>query len=457
MARDWMHWNNNATVDLPIDRMMIGQVRTRSSDSYVPDSASTATAYSCGIKVYNGAIGIDDDVEPCGTVLEAAKAQGYKTGLIATSRITHATPASYVAHVYDRDIESNIALQEIGVGHPLGSVVDVIMGGGRCFFTPQNTTDSCRDDDIDALELARQRGYTVFGDRAAFEEDVKLPYLGLFTQDHMSYEIDRDPAVEPSLTEMALKGINDLYKATKKSKKGFFIMVEASRIDHAGHANDATGHLHDILEYNRAMDAMREWIDEHDDSETVLISTADHECGGLTLGYELDGAPDYWFAPEHFASSHGSSGKYATLWKNYKSNDTSDATQYLKKSVYAPYGIMDPSEEEITQGLALKSSTSNFGRFIALAFSKRLKVHWATGGHTGVDVTLYGHGLNHEKLAGQRENTEIAHFVAEQLGLDLEPVTEKLRADRDFVEKLVKKQPGDAARLKGRDLTHYHH
>lgn len=89
MARDWMHWNNNATVDLPIDRMMIGQVRTRSSDSYVPDSASTATAYSCGIKVYNGAIGIDDDVEPCGTVLEAAKAQGYKTGLVATSRITH--------------------------------------------------------------------------------------------------------------------------------------------------------------------------------------------------------------------------------------------------------------------------------------------------------------------------------------------------------------------------------
>lgn len=89
MARDWVHWNNNRTTFLPIDEMMIGQIRTRSSDSYVPDSASTATAYSCGIKVYNGAIAVDDDSEPCGTVLEAAKLEGFKTGLIVTSRITH--------------------------------------------------------------------------------------------------------------------------------------------------------------------------------------------------------------------------------------------------------------------------------------------------------------------------------------------------------------------------------
>lgn len=205
------------------------------------------------------------------------------------------------------------------------------------------------------------------------------------------------------------------------------------------------------------MDAMRKWIDRHDDSPTVLISTADHECGGLTLGYELDGAPEYWFAPEYFASSKGSAGKYASLWRAYTPTDTSDATQYLKKSVYAPYGILNPTDEEIAKGLELRTSGSTFDRYLALALSKRLGANWATGGHSGVDVTLYGHGLNHEKFSGQRENTEVAGFVAEQLGLSLGPVTKKLRSNRTFVDGVVKRQPEDAARRKGRDLTHFHH
>lgn len=289
----------------------------------------------------------------------------------------------------------------------------------------------------------------------------------------MSYEIDRDPKVEPSLTEMAIKGLNDLYKATKKSKKGFFVLVEASRIvrfpntmtlqpliyiqDHAGHANDPTGHLHEILEFNRAMDAMRDWIDEHDDSETVLISTADHECGGLTLGYELGGDPSYWWAPEYFAASKGTSGKYASLWKAYKAGNNSDATEYLKKSIFAPYGILNPTDAEIAKGVELKASTGDFGRHLGLTLSKRLGINWATGGHSGVDVTLYGYGMNHEKLAGHRENTEIAGFVLEQLGLSLASVTRKLKSNRTFVDGIVKRQPGDPARMKGRSLISHHH
>ena len=90
MARDYVHWTNNGTTVLPIDEMVIGLVRTKATDSYVTDSAASATAYSCGIKSYNGAIGVDDDIIPCGTVLEAAHLKGLKTGLIVTSRITHA-------------------------------------------------------------------------------------------------------------------------------------------------------------------------------------------------------------------------------------------------------------------------------------------------------------------------------------------------------------------------------
>lgn len=227
--------------------------------------------------------------------------------------------------------------------------------------------------------------------------------------------------------------------------------------DHAGHANDPTGHLHEILEFNRAMDAMREWIDDHGDSETVLISTADHECGGLTLGYELSGDPSYWFAPEYFASSKGSSGIYANLWKAYKPLNTSDATAYLKKSIFAPYGILTPTDAEIAKGIELKASSGDFGRHLGLTLSKRLGVNWATGGHSGVDVTLYGYGLNHEQLAGHRENTDIADFVLEQLGLSLTSVTKKLKSNRTFVDGVVKRQPGDPARMKSRDIAHHHH
>lgn len=141
-----------------------------------------------------------------------------------------ATPASYVAHVWDRDEESEIALQEIGYTHPLGSQVDILMGGGRCYFIPQSVEGSCRGDDIDVVKIAEGYGYSFFQDRKAFNEKQQLPYIGLFTLDHMSYEIDRNPIKEPSLTEMAIKALDDLYAATRKSDKGFFIMIEASRI-----------------------------------------------------------------------------------------------------------------------------------------------------------------------------------------------------------------------------------
>ncbi|EHK96522.1 Alkaline phosphatase-like protein [Glarea lozoyensis ATCC 20868] len=215
------------TYQLPVDKLIIGSVRTQASDSLVTDSAASATAFACGIKTYNAAIGVDDNVQPVGSILEAAKLEGFKTGLIATSRITHATPACYAAHVAHRDSEAKIAEHEIGYGHPLGRVVDLLMGGGRGFFTPQTTAGSSRKDNLNLLDIAKNSGYHVFTDRNGFDllrnglgQAAKLPYMGLFTNSHMSYEIDRDPAVEPSLQEMTEAAINTLTAATADSKKG---------------------------------------------------------------------------------------------------------------------------------------------------------------------------------------------------------------------------------------------
>jgi alkaline phosphatase len=327
-----------------------------------------------------------------------------------------------------------------------------MLGGGLCFFTPNTTEGSCRDDGIDAIALAEDLGYTVFTDRKTFDESpLKLPYIGLFTEDHMSYEIDRDAAKEPSLAEMAIKGLNDLNAAS--GKHGFFVLVEASRIDHAGHSNDPVGHLHDILAYNEAMKAMREWVDEHaEDSPTILISTADHECGGLTVGVDIDGAPEYWFEPQHFVNAKATPGPLAKMWKVYNGTDQKE---YLKENIFGVYGISTPTDAEYAQAIALKSDTSDFALFLAHVLSDRLGVNWASLGHTASDVTLYGWGTNSEKFAGSRENNEVGHFIAQQLGLDLESVQRKLQSNTTWMKEWVMPKTVER-KLARRSLAHHH-
>ncbi|RPB29713.1 alkaline phosphatase-like protein [Terfezia boudieri ATCC MYA-4762] len=447
MARDYIHFTNNATQKLPADNLLIGSIRTMASDSYVTDSAASASAYSCGLKTYNGAIGVDDDVMPCGTVLEAAKDQGFKTGLVVTSRITHATPASYVAHIWDRDEEAEIALQEIGYTHPFGPQVDILMGGGRCFFMPQSSEGSCRKDNINVLKIAKSYGYSVFSDKEGFKKKHKLPYLGLFTLDHMSYSIDRDPKKEPSLTEMALKALDDLYAATKYSEKGFFIMIEASRIDHAGHANDATGHLHDILEYNNAILAITKWIDKHTDSPTLMISTADHECGGLTVG------DNYMWLPDALTKSKSSSEAVAVTWSSY----TGPNPDSFLQSLFNKYGVLTPTSTQLAAAKAAKADPKVSNFVFSKALAELLLVNFATLGHTAADVSLLGYGVGYEQFRGHHDNTEVAGFVTRTLNLDLAKITKRLAKEKKWIEQRVKAKEGTKIKRGGREHLAHHH
>jgi alkaline phosphatase len=271
---------------LVIDRHLIGQSRTRSTSSLVTDSAAGATAFSCGFKSYNGAISVLPDHSPCGTVLEAAKKAGYMTGLVVTTRITDATPACFAAHVNMRSEEDRIAEQMAGY-YPLGRVVDLMLGGGRCHFLPNTTEGSCRDDDKDVIEMAKKNGFSYVGDRSGFDglklgSAVNLPLLGLFAKTDIPYEIDRrfEEDIYPALDEMARTALEALSAATKDSEKGFFLMIEGSRIDHAGHANDPAAQVHEVLAYDKAFASVLEFL-EKDTTPGVMVSTSDHETGGL--------------------------------------------------------------------------------------------------------------------------------------------------------------------------------
>ena len=275
---------------LTLDKHFWGTSRTRSSSSLITDSAAGATAFSCGEKSYNGAISTLPDSSACGTVLEAAKRAGYITGLVVTTDITDATPACFSSHVDMRSQNDEIALQQIGQG-PLNRVVDLMFGGGRCRFLPNGTDGGCRKDDVNVVNIAKNEyGWNYIDNRAAFDEfwegkkDVPLPMLGLFADTDIPFELDRRQLndVYPSLSEMTKMALRALEKATEGSDKGFFLMVEGSRIDHAGHGNDPSAQVREVLEYDKAMRSVLDFLEESK-TEGVMVATSDHETGGLSI------------------------------------------------------------------------------------------------------------------------------------------------------------------------------
>lgn len=285
--------------ELVLDQHLIGSSRTRSTSSLITDSAAGATAFSCGLKSYNGAISVLPDQSPCGTVLEAAKKAGYMTGLVVTTRITDATPACFAAHVNSRSEEDRIAGQLVG-DHPLGQVVDLILGGGRCHFLPNSTDGSCRADDKNIVDLAKKNGFNYIDNRKDFDglnlgSSIKFPLLGLVANKDIPYEVDRRSVndVYPSLDEMARTALRALSDATKDKDQGFFLMIEGSRIDHAGHGNDPVAQVHEVLAYDKAFASVVDFL-KNDDVEGVLVGTSDHETGGLaTARREFDQSHRY--------------------------------------------------------------------------------------------------------------------------------------------------------------------
>lgn len=445
LARDFLQVKEHKSWDnqLPLDKRLIGQISTRSTDSFVTDSAASATAYSCGLKSVNGYIGVDVDAVPCGTILEAAKAKDFHTALVTTSRVTHATPASWSSHIYDRDLENEIAEQQLG-NYTLGRQVDILWGGGRRQFVPKSVKGSSREDDLNLIEKAQQDGWTVVQNQTEFEtfkkgENVSFPSLGLFTMSHMAYEIDRVHEDEPSLTEMSIAALNALHKADKP----FFIMIEGARIDHAGHNNDPVGHIYDIIEYNKAFEAVSKWIDEHDTSddedghEILLVSTSDHECGGLALSWQRpeDKTGEYAFYPDALLNATHSTEYLANLAFSKIRNDTSDARfKYMKEEIVEKnLGIHDVSDDEINRAVELlgEEDIVPLTLWLSSILNWRAQLDWSSDGHSGVDVNLYMHQKNPKKevldeFRGNHVNTWIANFTQRYLDLDLDSVSRKL-------------------------------
>jgi alkaline phosphatase len=245
------------TTGMPVTGFSI----TNSANNYITDSGAGGTALSAGVKTNNGSIGVDIDGKPVKTILEMAEDKGLSTGLVSTSAITHATPASFIAHTPNRSKYEDIAYDF------LRTDIDVFIGGGYNHFAR-------RADSLNLIDSLTARGYFIARDL----KDVDVPstqrLAALLADEHMPSMIKGRGEMLSEATDMALKML-------KRNKKGFFIMIEGSMIDWAAHDNDAESIVKETVDFDNAVGKALQFAVKN--GETLVIVTADHETGGLGI------------------------------------------------------------------------------------------------------------------------------------------------------------------------------
>ena len=247
-----------------LNMIYTGMSKTQSKNNYITDSAAGGTALSTGKKTYNGAIGviaIDGDTVSIPSLLEQAEQQGRATGLISTSSICHATPASFIAHQTNRSKNEAIAADF------LNTDIDLFIGGGYSLFTH-------RKDSIDLSKQLEAKGYSIYRDLERAEQFTKGNIAILTADEHNAAYPERGDLL-PQATEKAMAILSE------NSKKGFFLMVEGSMIDWGGHQNDISYIVKEMLDFDRAVGKALAFAAQ--DKNTLVIVTADHETGGLSI------------------------------------------------------------------------------------------------------------------------------------------------------------------------------
>ncbi len=398
----------------------VALVKTYNSNAQVADSAGTASAMNTGVKTRIGVINFGQDQTATGcktpallphTIADIAKARGMAVGVVTTTRITHATPAAVYGHVPNRNWEGadkaypvadraagcpDLATQLVDYA-PGGNVsggLDLAMGGGRARFLPLKS-GGLRDDGVDLV--ARWQARFPNGHYVADEAGLKAlnagapgPVLGLFNDDHLNFETDRDPAKEPSLSEMAKFAVAHMKAA---SPKGYYLMIEGGRIDHAHHATNPYRALSETQQFSRAVAAVLASVDLN---ETLVLVTADHSHVMTMAGYPVRGNDILGYiksAPGD--ESHGGGSKEG--WA------LDDHGQPMTTLSYANGPFMTPGLSRL-----LPPTDKNY---------LSDKTHGTDSEtHGGEDVALFADGPHADLVSGVMEQNVIFHVIATALG-----------------------------------------
>ncbi|MGA8208586.1 MAG: alkaline phosphatase [Nocardioidaceae bacterium] len=395
--------------------------------SYVTDSASSATAWSSGVKTYNAALGVDAKGAVVPTLMELAKQDGYRTGNVSTAEITDATPAGQMSHALARGCQgpsySAASCQSTEVtGAPLATsdlrvtpiadqiarngTADVILGGGLARF-----------DAADEKAL-RDQGYDVLGSPAtqtpASGRDLRAAagakVFGLFNKGNLTIERykrqhpEAAEAQEPGLPEMTSKAITLLSNAKARSGKGFYLQVEGALIDKRSHANDAAQALEEIKAFDEAVRVARDFAKR--DGHTLVVVTADHECAGFniiekgTFTNAEAAAPPVNVDSGNPANSSSPARAGGNVKDPSRSSGIVDGAGSGDPRTFAPATFRTPDDPSSVQDGSPEAS---------------LWLSYLSGNHTGADVPLFAYGPGADRLAGSIDNTDLFDVVGAAL------------------------------------------
>ena len=422
----WLQWYTNPDKPkLNIDPYLCGTIRTHSSNAPIGDSAPTTSCYMTGQPSRTGYVSTypendgDNDIyptdpsrafQPLTTVLEAAKMkQGKATGLVFTCEFPHATPADCSAHSYNRGKYEWIAPQ---MAH---NDLNVVIGGGASLLPEESEA------------YLKGNGYGVFKN----DIDGMRNYKGnnmwaLFGDREMAYDIDRDPAKQPSLEEMTRKAIEKL----SQNPNGFFLMVEGSKVDWAAHANDPVGMATDFLAYDRACGAALEFARQN--GETAVIMVPDHGNSGISIGRRDCAGYDklskdqlfhqfslYKLTAEGFAKKVNSipASEVQNLFRTNAGFELTpeelDALNHCKDYKNSPI----PENERSIKGKGSLYSGS-LTSFMSQLLTSRTCFGFTTGGHTGEEVFIAAYHPDRASLPiGMHTNIELNHYLCSLFGM----------------------------------------
>lgn len=402
---------------LALDEILVGAVKTHSLEAVITDSAAAATAYATGCRTRRGVVGLAPDrgtsrLEPRATILEGARLQGKATGIVVTSRLSHATPAAFYAHVPSRQWEAEISRQLISQNLTLA------LGGGRRWLAPSPQKDPNHDEPDLQREL-RRRGYHLVTTREELDRCQELPLLGVFASDHLAAEIDRLAVApeQPSLAEMTAKALNLL----GSRPEGFFLLIEGSQIDFANHAHDPGYLLGELRQFDAAVALALDFARR--DGQTLLVILADHNTGGFSLGNSRTQSYTQTLTPEDLlAPLRPLKASARRLWQSLGPEPTPAA---LRQQLASWWGLELPpaAVQELLQAARRPGARPEqvLGDYFCQHYTF---LGWTTGGHTGGDVPLFAFGP--ERPGGLLDAPEVGRCLAAALGLNLAEINRRL-------------------------------
>ncbi|CAE6923351.1 Belongs to the alkaline phosphatase family [Vibrio sp. B1REV9] len=317
--------------------------------------------------------------KPVKTMLEMAKEQGMVTGLVATSQINHATPASFAAHNESRRNYDEIADDYIDNKVSDQLPVDLLLGGGVRYFERE---------DRNLVEEFQLQGYQYVSDFDALPSLQTLPAIGLFADKAFPFALDENPNRLEVMTNKALSLL-------QRQDVGFFVMIEGSQIDWCGHANDIACAMAEMDDFAKSIALAKAYVDAHPD--TLLVVTADHSTGGLTIGAN----------GKYKWNTDVIKGVRQTAWPLAMSlAKANDMQKTWRESV--DWAL---TEEQIQQLVTAKKSEEPavaLYRQVKAIINQQSYTGWTTKGHTAVDVQVFSYGKGADVFVGSQNNTDIA-------------------------------------------------